>query len=73
MIVKTTKRTIIEMSVQDIHKLIETSLEQKGYHIEHIQSNIETKYDGSLGDPGTDVFAGVTITANIEYEEHEID
>ena len=73
MIVKTTKRTTIEISEDEIRRLVQLHLEEKGYHVEQIQSNIETKYDGTLGDPGTDVFTGMSVTANVEHTRNEID
>ena len=72
MIVTTIKRTTIEISTSEIKRLVQLHLEEKGYQVEQIQSNIETKYDGSLGDPGTDVFTGMIVVANVEREDHEI-
>lgn len=72
MIVTTIKRTTIEISSSEIRQLVQLHLEEKGYNIEQIQYNIKTEYDGSLGDPGTDVFTGMTIVANVEREEHEV-
>ena len=71
MIVYITQKTIIKLSADEIKQLVIHDLEQRGYRVDQIQSNIETVYDG-FGDPGTDTFTGMTITANVENEEDEI-
>jgi hypothetical protein len=72
MIVTTIKRTTIKISTSEIKRLVQLHLEEKGYVVEQIQYNIKTEYDGSLGDPGTEVFTGMTIVANVEREDHEV-
>ena len=72
MIVYITQKTIIKLSADEIKQLVIHDLEQRGYRVDQIQSNIETVYDGCFGDTGTDTFTGMTITANVENEEDEI-
>ena len=69
--IKKTHRVQIELSAKEISDLVKYHLEKRGFRIDNMSFNITTKYDGHLGDPGTDVVSGMSITADTKIEEDE--
>ena len=67
-----TERLDISISANDLREIIRTHLVEK--HGVSVQPNemhfaIKTVYDGSIGDPGNDEFAGVEISS-IQHQKH---
>lgn len=67
-----TERLDISISADDLREIIRTHLVEK--HGVSVQPNemhfaIKTVYDGSIGDPGSDEFAGVEISS-IQNQKH---
>ncbi len=69
--VKSLRRETLNLSEEEVVKIIKEHL-QKNYMIEHATPIIKTVYDGSMGDPGTEVFAGYELVANVYEDEKEI-
>lgn len=67
-----TSRVQIEITANEIVDLVKSHLEKKGFVVNHMSFNIKTEYDGCLGDLGTDVVSGMSVTADTKIEEDEI-
>ena len=62
--IKTTTQTSIKLTASDVQEIITNYLKEKGFTVEKYSSHIKTVYDGGMRDYGTEVFDGVSITAN---------
>jgi len=62
--IKTTTLTSIKLTAKDVQEIVTEYLKNKGFTVEQYGEHIKTVYDGSMGDYGTEVFDGVSITAN---------
>ena len=62
--IKTTTLTKIDLTADDVKDIVTSYLKQMGFNIESYNAQITTVYDGSMNDYGTEVFNGVSITAN---------
>lgn len=70
--IKTTTLTNIKLTANDVKQIVIDYLKDKGFTVEHYSAHIKTEYDGSMGDYGTEVFDGVSITANKIEKEIEL-
>jgi hypothetical protein len=68
---KTTRKDVLELSAEEVIKIIKDHLQQH-YRIEQIRPIIKTVYDGTPGDLGMETFMGYEITANVYEDEKEI-
>ena len=67
-----TERLDISISANDLMEIIRTHLVEKhgvSVHPNEMHFVIKTVYDGSIGDPGSDEFAGVEISS-IQHQKH---
>ena len=62
--IKTTTLTSINLTANDVKQILTNYLKDKGFTVEQYSAHIKTEYDGTMGDYGTEVFSGVSITAN---------
>jgi len=62
--IKTTTLTSIKLTAKDVQEIVTEYLKNKGFTVEQYSEQIKTVYDDSMGDYGTEVFDGVSITAN---------
>lgn len=67
-----TERLDISISAKELREIIKAHLVEK--HGVKVQSNemhfvIKTVYDGSMGDPGSEEFAGVEISST-QHQKH---
>lgn len=62
--IKTTTVTNIKLTANDVKQIVTDYLKDKGFTVEGYYEQIKTVYDGGIGDYGTEVFDGVSITAN---------
>lgn len=68
---KTTRKEELELSAEEVVKIIKDHLQQH-YRVENAYPIIKTIYDGSMGDPGTETFMGYQLIANVYEDEKEI-
>lgn len=61
--IKTTTLTSINLSAADIKEIVIAHLKEKGFIVEQYTEHI---------DYGTEVFSGVSITANKKEETHKL-
>jgi K+/H+ antiporter YhaU regulatory subunit KhtT len=66
------ERVGIKISKHEVYSIIINHLASKGFEVNHCSAIIETVYDGTMGDTGTEEFTGLTIVANEKKEEFEI-
>jgi len=62
----------IKISKEEVYSIIANHLASKGFEVNYCAANIETVYDGTMGDTGTEEFTGLIIVANEKKDEFEI-
>lgn len=62
--IKTTTQTSIVLNANDVKEIVTNYLKDKGFTVEGYTEHIRTVYDGGISDYGTEVFDGISITAN---------
>lgn len=62
--IKTTTITSIKLTAADVKVIVTNYFKDKGFTVENYTEHIKTVYDGSMGDYGTEVFDGLSISAN---------
>ena len=70
--IKTTTVTSIKLTASDVKEIVTNYLKEKGFSVEGYYEQIKTEYDGGIGDYGTEVFDGVSITANKNEKQIEL-
>ena len=70
--IKTTTLTQIELTADDVQDIVTNYLKDKGFSVETYYTHITTIYDGGIHDYGTEVFNGISITANKEEKNINI-
>ena len=70
--IKTTTLTSIKLTANDVKQIVTDYLKDNGFTVEGYYEQIKTVYDGGIGDYGTEVFDGVSITANRIEKEIEL-
>jgi hypothetical protein len=70
--IKTTTVTSIKLTASDVKEIVTNYLKEKGFTVEGYYEHIKTEYDGGIGDYGTEVFDGVSITANKNEKQIEL-
>lgn len=70
--IKTTTLTKIDLTADDVQGIVTNYLKDKGFSVETYCPHITTVYDGGMGDYGTEIFNGISITANKEEKNIDI-
>jgi len=70
--IKTTTLTSINLTAADVKEIVTNYLKDKGFTVENYTEHIKTVYDGSMHDYGTEVFGGLSITANKIVKDVEL-
>lgn len=70
--IKTTTLTSINLTAADVKEIVTNYLKDKGFTVENYTEHIKTVYDGGMGDYGTEVFGGLSITANKIVKDVEL-
>ncbi len=70
--IKTTTQTSIKLTASDVKEIVTNYLKDKGFTVENYSEHIKTVYDGGIHDYGTEVFDGVSITANKIVKDVEL-
>lgn len=70
--INTTTRTTIKLSAEDVKEIINQHLKSKGFEMDTYSPHIETVYDHSMDQYGTETFMGVTVVANTLEKKVEI-
>ena len=67
-----TSKTEVVLTRKDVEDIIKAHLECRHLTVDSMRYQIETVYDGSMGDSGTDEFCGYKIIANTKVKDFEL-
>jgi len=70
--VNTVTKTTIKLSAEEVKEIIRQHLKSKGFEMDSYSTNIQTVYENSMDQYGTETFTGVTVVANTLEKKVEL-